>query len=338
VRATKRPSVSSVNIQIPQRRPNDQGLDDSVQPFQVDALDVRGRVARLGPMLDEVLAHHDYPPPVARLLVEATALTILLGSTLKEVGRFTLQTQTDGAVDMIVVDVSAPNQVRAYARFDAAKLEAAKDVAALLGRGHLAMTIEPGNDQNRYQGVVALDGENLIEAAHRYFVQSEQIPTVLKLAVGEEIHAGGAKPTWRAGALLMQFLPQDSRRAVSDLDPGDAPEGHVAPEVREDDAWVEAQSIAGTVEDHELLDPTLSSERLLWRLFNERGVRVFDQQPVTARCTCSRERVASVLKSFPQEERESMVADDGRVEVTCEFCGRRYPLEPSEIDLPAAKN
>jgi len=329
-----------VNIQIPQRRPNDQGLDDSVQPFQVDALDVRGRVARLGPMLDEVLAHHDYPAPVARLLVEATALTILLGSTLKEVGRFTLQTQTDGAVDMIVVDVSAPNQVRAYARFDADKLEAAaaKNGAALLGRGHLAMTIEPGNDQNRYQGVVALDGETLAEAAHRYFVQSEQIPTRLKLAVGEEMHAGGAKPTWRAGALLVQFLPHDSRRAVSDIDPGDAPEGHAAPEIEEDDAWLEAQSLADTVEDHELLDPTLSSERLLWRLFNERGVRVFDQRPVTARCTCSRERVASVLKSFPQEERKSMVADDGRVEVTCEFCGRRYPLDPSEIDLPSAKN
>ena len=326
--------MSSVNIHIPQRRPNDQGLDDSVQPFQVDALDVRGRVARLGPMLDEVLAHHDYPAPVARLLVEATALTILLGSTLKEVGRFTLQTQTDGAVDMIVVDVSAPNQVRAYARFDAAKLEAVatKDGAALLGRGHLAMTIEPGNDQNRYQGIVALEGETLAEAAHRYFVQSEQIPTRLKLAVGEEVHPGGAKATWRAGALLVQFLPQDSRRAVSDFDPGDAPEGHVTSEIEEDDAWVEAQSLADTVEDHELLDPTLSSERLLWRLFNERGVRVFDQQPVTARCTCSRERVASVLKSFPQEERESMVAD-GRVEVTCEFCGRRYPLEPSEIGI-----
>jgi molecular chaperone Hsp33 len=326
--------VSSVNIHIPQRRPNDQGLDDSVQPFQVDALDVRGRVARLGPMLDEVLAHHDYPAPVARLLVEATALTILLGSTLKEVGRFTLQTQTDGAVDMIVVDVSAPNQVRAYARFDAAKLEAVatKDGAALLGRGHLAMTIEPGNDQNRYQGIVALEGETLAEAAHRYFVQSEQIPTRLKLAVGEEVHPGGAKATWRAGALLVQFLPQDSRRAVSDFDPGDAPEGHVTSEIEEDDAWVEAQSLADTVEDHELLDPTLSSERLLWRLFNERGVRVFDQQPVTARCTCSRERVASVLKSFPQEERESMVAD-GQIEVTCEFCGRRYPLEPSEIGV-----
>ena len=327
-----------MNIQIPERRPSDETQDDSVQAFQVDALDVRGRVARLGPMLDEVLGHHDYPAPVARLLVEATTLAVLLGSTLKQAGRFILQTRSDGPVDMIVVDVTAPNQARAYARFDAAKLAAlsadgAPDPAALVGHGHLAMTIEPGGDQNRYQGIVALDGETLTDAAHRYFVQSEQIPTKLKLAVGEEMHPGVAKPSWRAGALLVQFLPPDSRRAAaSDLDPGDAPEDHARHEIKEDDAWVEAQALAETVEDHELLDPTLSSERLLWRLFNEPGVRVFDQQQVVARCTCSRERVASVLKSFPADERESMV-EDGRVEVTCEFCGRRYPLDPSEIGV-----
>jgi len=327
-----------MNIQIPERRPSDQSTDDSVQAFQVDTLDVRGRVARLGPMLDEVLAHHDYPAPVARLLVEATTLAVLLGSTLKQAGRFILQTQTDGPVDMIVVDVTAPNQARAYARFDAEKVamlsaNGVPDAAALVGRGHLAMTIEPGGDQNRYQGIVGLDGETLTDAAHRYFVQSEQIPTKLKLAVGEELHAGVEKPSWRAGALLVQFLPPDSRRAAaSDLDPGDAPEHHVRHEIEEDDAWVQAQSLAETVEDHELLDPTLSSERLLWRLFNEPGVRVFEQQTVVARCTCSRERVASVLKSFPPDERESMV-EGGRVEVTCEFCGRRYPLEPSEIGV-----
>jgi molecular chaperone Hsp33 len=201
----------------------------------------------------------------------------------------------------------------------------------LLGRGHLAMTIEPGGDQNRYQGVVALEGENLETAAHRYFAQSEQIPTRLRLAVGEELHAGEEKPTWRAGALLVQFLPQDAERALqADLDPGDAPEGFETHEVEEDDAWVEAQSLAETVEDHELLDPTLSSERLLWRLFNERGVRVFDSLRVTAQCTCSRERVASVLASFPEEERAEMV-EDGRVAVTCEFCGRLYEFAADEV-------
>jgi molecular chaperone Hsp33 len=325
-----------MNLQIPERRPSDKSVDDSVQAFQVDALDVRGRVARLGPMLDEMLANHDYPAPVARLLAEATTLAVLLGSTLKDIGRFTLQTQTDGPVDMIVVDITTPDRVRAYARYDAEKVAAWKPngsgSGALLGKGHLAMTIEPGGDQNRYQGIVALTGETLEEAAHRYFAQSEQIPTKLQLAVGEEMHPGVAKPSWRAGALLVQFLPRDSKRAAqSDLDPGDAPEGFEAHSVEDDDAWVEAQSLAETVEDHELLDPTLSSERLLWRLFNERGVRVFDAQKVTAQCTCSRERVASVIKSFPAKERADMV-EDGRVVVTCEFCGRSYPFTPDELE------
>jgi molecular chaperone Hsp33 len=327
-----------MNIQIPERRPSDQAEDDAVQAFQVEALDVRGRIARLGPALDEVLAHHDYPPPVARLLAEATALAVLLGSTLKQMGRFTLQTQTDGPVDLMVVDITAPDRVRAYARFNADRVAAlvergGVDSGALVGHGHLAMTIEPGGDQNRYQGIVALQGEPLEAAAHRYFVQSEQIPTRLKLSIGEEIRAGDARPTWRAGALLVQFLPRDGARAAkADLDPGDAPAGHRGHQVAEDDAWVEAQSLVETVEDHELLDPKLSSERLLWRLFNERGVRVFRSQPVTAHCTCSRDRVASVLSRFPETDRADMV-EDGRVIVTCEFCGRRYPFDPSEIGL-----
>ncbi len=325
-----------MNVQIPERRPSDHAHDDSVQAFQVDALDVRGRVARLGPMIDDLLAHHEYPAPVARLVAEAATLAVLLGSTLKDIGRFTLQTQTDGVVDMIVVDIASPDRVRAYARFSEERLaelggNGGITSAALLGHGHLAMTIEPGEDQSRYQGVVSLEGESLEQAAHRYFAQSEQIPTRLRLAVGEELHPGGEKPTWRAGALLVQFLPPEAERAIqADLDPGDAPEGFEPHEIDEDDAWVEAQSLTETVEDHELLDPTLSSERLLWRLFNERGVRVFDSLRVTAQCTCSRERVASVLASFPKEEVESMV-EDGRVAVTCEFCGRLYEFEPDEF-------
>ncbi|MCC6947388.1 MAG: Hsp33 family molecular chaperone [Bradyrhizobiaceae bacterium] len=327
-----------MNVQIPERRPRDQAEDDQVQAFQVEALDVRGRIARLGPMLDEMLGNHDYPQPVARALAEATTLAVLLGSTHKQVRRFILQTQTDGAVDLMVVDITAPDRVRAYARFDSGKLEAlsAPGTGALVGNGHLAMTIEAGGDHNRYQGIVALQGEPLEAAAHRYFMQSEQIPTRLKLAVGEKMHPGGAKATWRAGAMLVQFLPEDSARAAqADFDPGDAPEGHELHTVEEDDAWTEAQSLIETVEDHELLDPTLSSERLLWRLFNERGVRVFNAQTMTAQCTCSRERVMSVLKSFPQEERADMV-EDGQVQVTCEFCGRHYAFAPEEIGVEDA--
>jgi molecular chaperone Hsp33 len=330
-------SGDGMNVEIPQRRPSEKSEDDQVQPFQVDALDVRGRTVRLGPALNGVLAHHDYPDPVARVVAEATTLGVLLGSTLKDAGRFILQTQTDGAVDMIVVDVVAPDRVRAYARFDEAKVEelAKQGVggAGLLGRGHLAMTIEPGgSDPNRYQGVVPLEGEGLEVAAHRYFTQSEQIPTKLRIAVGEEMHAGSKKTSWRAGGVLAQFLPREGGRAIpADLDPGDAPEGFQRDQVEEDDAWVEAQSLVETVEDHELLDPSLSSERLLYRLFNERGVRVFDQQKVTAHCTCSRERVSSLLQGFPESDRTDMI-EDGKVAVTCEFCGRKYSFDPAEIE------
>ncbi|TCT08252.1 Hsp33 family molecular chaperone [Aquabacter spiritensis] len=312
-----------------------EGIDDAVLPFQVDALDIRGRTVRLGPALDAVLAHHDYPPAVKRVLGEAVALTVLLGTSLKFDGRFILQTQTDGPVDMVVVDFVSPDKVRAYARFDKAALAEGGVLltpAALLGRGHLAMTIDQGLSVHRYQGVVALEGEGLEAAAHQYFRQSEQIPTRVRLAVGEEMRPGGGPSSWRAGGLLAQFLPAEAGRArTPDLPPGDAPGGHEALAPEEDDAWAEAQSLVGTLEDVELIDRELSSERLLYRLFHERGVRVFDAKPVVAHCTCSRERVAGVLASFEAEERREMVQEDGRIGVTCEFCGRTYGFAAEEI-------
>ncbi len=238
-------------MNVPQRRPRADAEDDHVLPFQVDALDVRGRVVRLGPALNEVLAHHDYPAPVARLVAEATTVAVLLGASLKQMGRFIFQTQTDGPVDMLIVDITAPDRVRAYARFDAARVAEAvanneASSGALLGKGHLAMTIEAGADATRYQGVVALSGEGLEAAAHRYFAQSEQIPSKLRLAVGEEVQTGGRAPKWRAGGLLVQFLPPEAARAArADLDPGDAPAGTQRHEVTEDDAWVEAQALVG---------------------------------------------------------------------------------------------
>lgn len=313
------------------------GLDDAVLPFQVDALDVRGRTVRLGPALDAMLAHHDYPGAVKRALGEAVALAVLLGSSLKFEGRFILQTQTDGPVDMMVVDFQSPDKVRAYARFDAAAIAAAEAAqaaspAALLGRGHLALTIDPGLSANRYQGIVALDGEGLEAAAHHYFQQSEQIPTRVRLAVGEEIRAGGAPSAWRAGGLLAQFLPaQSGRLAAADLPPGDAPEGIQVDDAASDDAWLETQSLVGTLEDVELLDRDLSSERLLYRLFHERGVRVFEPVGVMAHCSCSRERVGSVLASFEESERREMIQDDGKISVTCEFCGRSYGFSAEEV-------
>src|SRR5580692_11703660 len=270
--------MSGPSVDIPIRAPAATSADDTILPFEVAALDLRGRVARLGPAVDEILNAHDYPAPVAKLLGEAIVLTVLLGSALKMEGRFILQTQSDGPVRMLVVDFTTPGQVRACARFDAAQVEAAmasatasgRDAAgALLGRGHLAMTIDQGPDMSRYQGLVALEGGSLEDAAHEYFLRSEQIPTRVRLAVGEEWRGGeasGPKHRWRAGGMLLQFLPKAPERArLPDLHPGDAPDGAVTHTVAEDDAWIEGQSLIGTVEDVELIDPDLSGERLLYR-------------------------------------------------------------------------
>jgi molecular chaperone Hsp33 len=283
-----------------------------------------------------LLEKHDYPAPVGKLLGEAVVLTVLLGSSLKFDGRFILQTQTDGPVSLMIVDFQAPDRLRAYARFDAARLADGQDSAALLGRGHLAMTIDQGANMSRYQGLVALEGGNFEDAAHEYFLRSEQIPTRVRIAVGEEWRGGdGVKPKhrWRAGGLLLQFLPKAPERArQADLDPGDAPEGSTAHQVAEDDAWVEGQSLIGTVEDIELIDPDLSGERLLYRLFHERGVRVFPTQAVQARCSCSRDAVSGMLSRFAPEDRADMVKD-GKVVVTCEFCSSVYEFTPQEAGV-----
>jgi molecular chaperone Hsp33 len=320
----------------PIRAPSAVPVDDAVLPFDVDALDLRGRLTRLGPALDDVLTKHDYPAPVGKLLGEAIVLTTLLGSALKFEGRFILQTQTDGPVSFLIVDFQAPDRLRAYARYDAARLKEGQDSGALLGKGHLAMTIDQGQDMSRYQGMVALDGGTLEDAAHEYFLRSEQIPTRVRLAVGEEWRGGeGERPRhrWRAGGMLLQFLPKAPERArQADLHPGDAPEGVATHTVAEDDAWVEGQSLIATVEDIELIDPDLSGERLLYRLFHERGVRVFAPLPLRAQCSCSREAVSSMLKSFSPQDRADMVKD-GKVVVTCEFCSSVYQFTPHEAGV-----
>jgi len=318
----------------PIRAPSSVPVDDTVLPFEVGSLDLRGRLTRLGPALDELLDKHAYPAPVAKLLGEAIVLTTLLGSALKFDGRFILQTQTDGPVSFLIVDFQAPDRIRAYARFDKDKLAPGLDSGALLGHGHLAMTIDQGPDMSRYQGLVALEGGNLEDAAHEYFLRSEQIPTRVRLAVGEEWRGGdGVKHHWRAGGMLLQFLPQAPDRARQpDLHPGDAPEGSEAHVVAEDDAWVEGQSLIATVEDLELIDPDLSGERLLYRLFHERGVRVFSALPLRAQCSCSRDAVSGMLNSFTPTDRAEMVKD-GKVVVTCEFCSTVYEFTPAEAGV-----
>jgi molecular chaperone Hsp33 len=233
--------------------------------------------------------------------------------------------------------------VRACARFDKARVAAAIEAhddkpGALLGHGHLAMTVDQGPDMNRYQGLVPLDGGDLEAAAHEYFQRSEQIPTRVRLAVAEEFRPcpDGLRRRWRAGGILLQFLPKSpDRMRVRDLDPGDAPEGTPVHEVSEDEAWVEGRALVETVEDLELIDPALSHERLIYRLFHERGVRVFRSQPVVAQCSCSHDRITDMLSRFSQDDRDHMV-ENGAISVTCEFCNSTYVVDPDELERASA--
>ena len=335
--------MSSPDVSIPSRAPSATSEDDTLLPFEVPALDLRGRVVRLGPAVDEILARHDYPVPVANLLGEAIVLTCLLGSSLKFEGRFILQTQSDGPVRMLIVDFVTPDRVRACARFDRARVDAAIEKGEtspgpLMGKGHLAMTIDRGPEMSRYQGLVALDGGTLEDAAHEYFLRSEQIPTRVRLAVAEEMRRGDGH-RWRAGGILLQFLPKAPERMIqADLDPGDAPEGTEKHSKAEDDAWVEGRALIETVEAIELIDPELSSEALLYRLFHERGVKVFNDMPLRAQCSCSRDNVAGMLSSFSQDDRDHMV-QNGKIQVTCEFCNTSYDFKPDDVqpEEPQAK-
>ncbi|MDO9412596.1 MAG: Hsp33 family molecular chaperone [Pseudolabrys sp.] len=328
-------SPITISPEIPTRAPAPTSPDDTAMPFEVAALDLRGRVVRLGPVVDEILAKHDYPEPVAKLLGEAIVLTVMLGSALKMEGRFILQTQTDGPVGLLVVDYTTPGKVRACARFGKEGVEAAVaagkgNAGALLGKGHLAMTIDQGAATSRYQGLVALDGGSLEDAAHEYFLRSEQIPTRVRLAVAEELVPGGKK-RWRAGGIMLQFLPKSADRARMDLDPGNAPAGVEVQRAPEDDAWVQGRALLETVEDLELIDPEVSSERLAYRLFHEPGVRVFKSTDVLAQCSCSRDTVEAMLRSFSQDDRDHMV-ENGKISVTCEFCSSTYTFAPGETD------
>jgi molecular chaperone Hsp33 len=310
--------------------------DDLVLPFRTVRSDVIGRVARLGAVVDTILSRHAYPEPVSYVLGEALTLTAMLGSALKSEGKLILQTKTDGALDFLVADFVSPGKVRGYANFDKSDADLAKvhgrgDQGALLGKGHVAMTIDPSGDKNRYQGIVGLDREQLVDAAHTYFRQSEQLPTFIRLAVAR--HYGPVGPgsgpawRWRAGGLMIQQLPREGGKR--DYPSGEAHDASL--EGDDDENWNRARHLAATVEDHELLDPLLAPERLLYRLFHEEGVRVTPSTALSAECRCSRQRIEALLGRFGPEELSDMREDDGGVTVTCEFCSRRYRFAASEI-------
>ncbi|MDX8532620.1 Hsp33 family molecular chaperone [Mesorhizobium sp. VK25A] len=311
--------------------------DDHVVPYEVAPLDVRGRTVQLGPMLDAILSRHNYPEPVARLLAEACVLTVLLGTSLKFEGKFILQTRTDGPVDMLVADFSTPHALRAYARFDADRLQALTAAGetsqqTLLGNGVLALTIDQGAHTQRYQGIVQLDGTSLEDAARTYFRQSEQIPTEIKMSVAKLVTPGpaGAREQWRAGGLLAQFLPQaPERMRIPDISGGDGDDRELTDHPA-DNSWQELLALLGTIEPTELIDPTVGAERLLYRLFHEHGVRVFRGVPVADQCSCSREKIYGILEGFSAQEIKDST-EDGGIHVACEFCSTQYDFDPAEF-------
>jgi molecular chaperone Hsp33 len=287
--------------------------DDLVGAFQIEGEPVRGRIARLGPAIDQILRGHDYPEPVANLLGEACALAALVGSNLKFDGRLIVEARGNGPVRYVVADYDTSGGLRGYCRFDAEEVAAVSGgflrpgAKTLLGDGLFMMTVDQGADMDRYQGMTDIQGETLALCAEQYFAQSEQTPTRVRLAVSQ---IDGAA---RAGGFLIQYIAADDAR-------GDTVE-----------AWNRTQAFFETLGEDELVDPELSSNGLLFRLFHEDGVRVFDPGPLRAFCRCSQERIETMLRSFDPAEREDMVEADGQIHVTCEYCSRVYAVEPAAL-------
>ena len=290
-------------------------LDEAIG-FTIPGRNARGRIVRLGPVLDHILSAHDYPAPIARTLSEALVLAALLGSLLKEKeGQLTIQAQTEaGIVDLLVVDYR-DGDLRGYVRFDAERLgelTSHRDLHALFGKGYLAITFDHPLSKERYQGIVPLEGASLAEAAQSYFSQSEQLPSMVRLAVNDTGHV--------AGGMLVQHLPEGE-------------EGRDRLHTRLDDPeWEHVRALAETVKGTELTDAALPLETLLWRLFHEEEVRVLQAVPLAKGCRCNFEYIKSVIARFAADERADMVDEDGFISVDCEFCSRVFPISLSDFE------
>jgi molecular chaperone Hsp33 len=294
--------------------------DDLIQPFQIDPFALRGRLVRLGPTVDRILSQHDYPEPVATILGEAIALAVLLSGMLKYEGIFTLQTKSDGPVRLLVADVSTEGAVRGYAQYDKARVDAMQGQAGanpsvpdVIGGGYIAFTVDQGEHTERYQGIVQIVGETLAECAQHYFRQSEQIQAGIKLSVARS----GENGAWRAGGLMLQRVPPEGGYAV------------IADDV--EDGWRRAMVLMSTTTPGELVDPTLSPHRLLFRLFHDEGVRVYDTHPIEARCRCSHDRIRGILRSLPPDD-NAEIRQDKVTTVTCEFCNTTYEFSAEDLE------
>ncbi|QDH73865.1 Hsp33 family molecular chaperone [Brevundimonas sp. M20] len=291
--------------------------DDLAAAFQIEGWPVRGRLVRLGETIDTILSAHAYPEPVAALLGEACALAALIGSSLKFEGRLLVQAQGNGPVRYVVADYGTDGHLRGYCRFDPEEVAAASQGFArpgaktLLGEGVFVMTLDRGPDFERTQGITPIEGESLSLAAEHYFQQSEQIPTKVRLAVGSVETEAGSQ--WRAGGALIQLIAGDETRGSTE------------------EVWDRTRALFQTLADDELIDPTITPDILLFRLFHEDGVRLEGAKALQAQCRCSKDRISSVLASFGPDERADMIEPDGKIRVTCEYCATVYELEPDEV-------
>jgi len=291
---------------------------DEALGFTIPQRHARGRLVRLGPVLDEILSNHGYPPLIERVLAEALLLTALLGTTLKNAeGQLTIQAQTEGGViDLMVCDYRN-GELRGYLRHDPERLaEAPTDPSlfALFGKGYLAITFDQALTGERYQGIVPLEGASLAEAAQNYFSQSEQIPSLVRLAVHPADHSGH-----RAAGLLLQHLPEGEEGRDRIHTRLDHPE------------WEHVEALAATLKPEELLDAQLPFENLLWRLFNEEEIRTVPALSFMRGCRCNLDHIRSVIARFPPDEREKMVGEDGLIRVDCAYCAKSFGLEPTLI-------
>jgi molecular chaperone Hsp33 len=319
--------------------------DDTVLPFQLDASDIRGRVARLDGVLDQVLSQHDYPASIEALVAEMSVLTALIGQSIKLRWKLSLQVRGDGPARIIATDYYAPTgdgepaQIRGYASFDAERLDHNADPFSQIGKGYFAVLIDQGPDMTPYQGITPIAGGSLSACAETYFAQSEQLPTRFSLTFGRSRMAGGAEG-WRAGGVMLQHMPKASPFVATDVATGEEGLLDAADilDANEGENWTRANALLDTVEALELIGPTVQPAELLVRLFHEEGPRVFDPQAVEFGCSCSDDKVRQSLSIYSAKDIAYMTTDEGIVTADCQFCGAHYKFEPGTLGFEAKKN
>ncbi len=316
--------------------------DDTVLPFQLDVSDMRGRVARLDGVLDGILKQHDYPEKVEALVAEMALLTALIGQTVSLRWKLSLQVQSKGPVRMIATDYYAPQKegeparIRAYASFDRDRLT---DGAPFdqVGEGYFAIMIDQGEGTQPYQGITPLAGGSISACAEAYFAQSEQLPTRFSLSFGKSTEPGVGEH-WRAGGIMLQHMPKASPFAASSEGTGEILTATDLVDGEEGENWGRVNILLDTVEDLELIGPSIAPTDLLVRLFHEENPRVYDAQQVQFGCTCSEERVRQSLSIYSAKDIEKMTTSEGQVTADCQFCGAHYVLDPATVGFDAEDN